>query len=112
MASSWTLLASSLVLVCLLPPPCLSARGDCATAHRPWKGCIAGVERCEGGYCVLRLWFVVVVALLGVAVTVSVLACSVSGWSEGLARIALVVTLLIMLGTLGIIITGTYFTYI
>ena len=107
---------SSMVLFAILYlQPCSGARGDCSSPYRPWKQCIPGIERCEAGYCVLRLWFVMIVALLGLVVTVCVLACSIGGtgreWSEGLTRIALVATVLIMVGTLGVIITGTLFTY-
>jgi len=94
----------------MLVLPVAKARDVCESPYRPWKACIESIERCESGYCVLKIWFVVAIAVLGAILVLLFIACALT-LPEGLMRLILMAAVIFMTGILGVILTGIFFAY-
>ena len=97
-------------VICCLLISTVDARGHCESRYRPWKECLDTIERCESGYCVLQLWFVITIALISIVLILAFIGFSLAMY-ESVLRGVLMGTILLMIGVLGIILTGIYFAY-
>ena len=90
--------------------PPLGAMDECESKWRPWKTCVAGVERCEGGYCVLQLWFVMLASILVLMFTFSFMFVTNVYFNKVIPYVITLMTLLSVC-SLGVIIVGNAYAY-
>lgn len=86
------------------------ALNSCANKWRSWKACIEGIERCEAGYCVLQLWFVMLTALLVLMFNAAFISLTYTFFDK-LANVAFTVTTLLCISSLGVLIVGNTYAY-